>query len=136
MLQDLKNKLSKLNSVLQRLSGKAAIGATLATAQMKKRIFEKGLRADLKPIGTYQTGRRKGRNIQLTNTGALKRAIKVLPTAKGAVIVANGQGEKMFFLDKRYGKIFALSKDEIEIMMDTLKKQICIFAYLTIFICY
>ena len=122
MFQDLKNKLSKLNRTLQQLSGKAAIGATLATVQMKKRIFDKGLKTDLTPIGKYQTGKRKGRKVQLTDTGALKRAIKVLPTAKGAVIVANGQGEKMFFLNKRYGKIFALSKDEVKIIMDTLKK--------------
>jgi hypothetical protein len=122
MFKDLKNKLSQLNGALQRFNSKSVIGTTLATAQMKKRIFDKGLRADLKPIGKYQTGKRKGRKVQLTNTGALKRAIKVLPTAKGAVIVANGQGEKMFFLNKRYGKIFALSKDEVKIIMDTLKK--------------
>jgi hypothetical protein len=122
MFKDFKKKLSKLNDALQQLRGKAAIGAAVATSQMKKRIFDKGLRADLQPIGKYQTGKRKGRKVQLTDTGALKRAIKVLPTAKGAVIVANGQGEKMFFLNKRYGEIFALSKDEVKIIMDTLKK--------------
>ena len=122
MFKDLKNKISKLNASLQQLSSKAEIGAALATAQMKKRIFDEGLRADLKPIGKYQQGKRQGRKVQLTDTGELKRSIKVEPTKKGAKIVANGQGEKIHFINKRYGKVFALSKDEVKIVIDSLKK--------------
>lgn len=123
MFNELKSKLKKLEKSLQQLSSKAEIGATLATAQMKKRVFDEGLRADLKPIGNYKQGKRQGRKVNLVDTGALKSAIKVEPTKKGAKIVANGQGEKMNFIDKRYGKVFALSKDEAKIVFEALKKE-------------
>jgi hypothetical protein len=122
MLKDLKEKLESLNKALSLLSSKAVIGAEAATRQMKKRIFVEGLRFDLKPIGKYQTGRRTGRSVVLKDTGALERSIKVEPTGKGAKVVAVGQGEKIKFIEKRYGKVFVLSKDEIKIIFGSIKK--------------
>lgn len=120
MLSELKRKLKALEKALKQQSTKAQIGAELATARMKKRIFQEGLKANLKPIGTYQTGLRKGRAVKLKDTGALEKSIQVVPTKNGASII--GHAEKIRWNERRYGKIFALSKDEIKILVSLFKK--------------
>lgn len=120
MLNELKNKLKDLEKALKLQSSKAQIGAELAAAQMKKRIFQEGLKTNLKPIGTYETGKRKGRAVKLKDTGQLEQSIKVEPTKDGAKIT--GDIAKIRWIERRYGKIFALSKDEVKLLMKPLKK--------------
>lgn len=120
MLKELKNKLNELEKFLKLKSTKAQIGAELAAAQMKKRIFKEGLKANLQPIGTYQTGKRKGRAVKLKDTGQLEQSIKVEMTKEGAKITGNIA--KIRWIERHYGKIFALSKEETKILMKPFKK--------------
>ncbi len=115
MLNELKNKLKALEQALTLQSTKVQIVAELAAAQMKKRIFQEGLKTDLKPIGTYQTGSRKGMAVKLKGTGQLEQSIKVELTKNGAKITGNVA--KIRWIERRYGKIFALSKREIKLLM-------------------
>lgn len=112
MFKKIKNKLQQLELALIK---KAQTGAELAVVQMKRRIFQQGLKANLTPIGRYKTGNRKGRPVKLKDTGQLERSIQVVFTPNGARIV--GDGSKVRWLERRYGKMFSLSKDEIHLLI-------------------
>lgn len=115
-----KEKINKLANWLSELPSRAFLCAEQAAFQMKKRIFQQGLRSDLKPIGKYQTGGRRGRSVKLKNTGELEKSLAVVSTKKGAIILANKN--KVQWNELRYGKIFAFSKEEKQLIMSYIKK--------------
>lgn len=116
----MKRQLETLSQRLKALPERVFFLSELALDSMKRRIFERGLRADLKPIGVYRTGRRRGKPVKLKNTGRLEKSLKAIPTKRGAVIV--GDKKKVVWTERRYGKIFSFSEKEKDFIVKQIKK--------------
>lgn len=121
-------KLEEVDSLLREIS-------TSMLSVTKKRIHEDGLNANGSQIGTYTSSylavRRKNNlsntNVNLFFTGDMQNDYKVIPiseTEYGLGYDNKLNADKADWNEERFGKIFALTDDELEQVRDIIKEYL------------
>jgi 5'-3' exonuclease len=131
-LVDLKKRvltLAQTDSLLREI-------ATSMESVTRTRIHEQGIKSDGSQIGTYSPSYlelrreqqdRSNTNVNLVFTGDMETDYKIIPisdTEYGLGYTDDNNADKAKWITERYGRIFALTDDELEQVRDIIKEYL------------
>jgi 5'-3' exonuclease len=131
-LVDLKKRvltLAQTDSLLREI-------ATSMETVTRTRIHEQGIKSDGSQIGTYSPSYlelrreqqdRSNTNVNLVFTGDMETDYKIIPisdTEYGLGYTDDKNADKAKWITERYGRIFALTDDELEQVRDIIREYL------------
>ena len=131
-LVDLKKRvltLAQTDSLLREI-------ATSMETVTRTRIHEQGIKSDGSQIGTYSPSYlelrreqkdRSNTNVNLVFTGDMEKDYKIIPisdTEYGLGYTDDNNADKAKWITERYGRIFALTDDELDQVRNIIKEYL------------